>query len=257
MKRYYFLTIAALVAASVAAYAQETGINSGKVIYTEKIKLEIKLEGDAAQMANMLPTERTSEKVLLFGSEATLFQDGVTPGDDMPQEEGGGVRIKMVVSGQDKLFTDLKKKTFLDQKDFMNRIFLIESPIAEQGWKITGQQKAILGYPCMEAEKSDTAGKKTIAWFSPSINVSSGPAGLCNLPGMILEADIDNGSRIYTAKSVESIPEADLKIQKPREGKKVTEAEFKTIVADKMKEMGIENGSAGNGGAQVRIIIKK
>ena len=39
----------------------------------------------------------------------------------------------------------------------------------------------------------------------------------------------------------------EMKLQKPKDGKKVTEEEFKTIVAEKMKEMGIEEGGPEGG----------
>ena len=41
-------------------------IKSGKIFYDEKIKLDIKLEGDAAQYAEMLPKERKSVKDIVF-----------------------------------------------------------------------------------------------------------------------------------------------------------------------------------------------
>jgi len=233
------------------------GITSGKITFEEKIKLEIKLEGDASQFASMLPKERKAEKILLFNTESTLFEDGVNVSDEMTQEHAQGVVVRISGSGQNKLYTDLKANKVLDQRDFMNRMFIVEKEISEASWKVTGNQKEILGYTCMEALKQDTAGNKTIVWFTPAINIKSGPSGLGNLPGMILEADINNGSRTYTAKSVESLSQRDIKIEKPKDGKKVTESEYKTIVAEKMKEMGMEQGDSGTGSTQMHIIIKQ
>lgn len=234
------------------------GITSGKITFEEKIKLEIKLEGDASQFSNMLPKERKAEKILLFNSESTLFEDGVNVSEDMTSGgHGEGVVVRITGSGQNKIYTDLKANKVIDQKDFMNRMFIVEKEIPEANWKVTGNQKEILGYTCMEAVKQDTAGNKTIVWFTPAINIKSGPSGLGNLPGMILEADINNGSRSYTAKSVESLSLRDIKIEKPKDGKKVTESEYKMIVAEKMKEMGMEQGAAGSGSTQMHIIIKQ
>lgn len=244
---------------AIFASAQENNspaITSGKITFEEKLKLEIKLEGDVSHLAGMLPKERTSEKILTFNNEASLFEDGNNNIEDemTPSHSEGTVRVRMVVSGENKTFTDLKNKKIIDQRDFMNRIFLVEKEILAPDWKITGNQKVILGYNCMEAVRQDTSGKKTTAWFAPSISISSGPAGFCNLPGMVLEADINDGSRVITAKSIESIAAADLKLQKPKDGKKVSEQEYSTIVAEKMKEMGMEQGGGGN---QMRIVIKQ
>jgi GLPGLI family protein len=240
------------------AISQEANeLTSGKITYSEKVKLEIKVNGDDSQLTNMLPSERKSEKVLLFTKDQTLFQDGVTPEENINQENGTGVIVKFNGSGQNKLYTDLKKKSILDQHEFLNRIFLVEKPLTSQDWKISGNQKTILGYPCMEAVKTDSAGIKTVVWFSPSIPVGSGPAGLCDLPGIILEADINNGSRTYITTSIEKLAPSELNIRKPKEGKRVTSEEYRKIVAEKMKEMGIENGSGGEGASHVTITIRK
>jgi GLPGLI family protein len=244
---------------ALKAFGQETpgtNVTSGKITFEEKVKLEIKLEGEAAALAADLPKERKTEKVLTFNQDASLFEELKTVDEDMSASQEGGVRFKMVIGGQSKIFTDLKNQKVIEQRDFMNRMFLVEKPMPEMNWKITGNQKVILDYPCMEAFRLDTAGVKTIVWFAPSITVKSGPSGFCNLPGMVLEADINNGSRHYTAKNIQQVPPDKLKLQRPREGKAVSEGEFKDIVAAKMKEMGIENGGQG-GGTQMHVIIKK
>ncbi len=221
-----------LVVFPAALWGQEKspeGITSGKITYEEIAKLQIKLEGDAPQMAGMLPKERKSEKILTFTEEATLFEDGASNVEDemVTHDDGdGGVRIKMIVSGANKTYTDLKDKKVIDQRDFMNRLFLVEKELPEMAWKVTGNQKVILGYPCVEAVKQDTAGNKTIAWFAPSIKINGGPAGFCNLPGMILGVDINGGSRTLTAKSIEPAAPGVMKILKPKDGKKVSEKEY-------------------------------
>lgn len=230
-------------------------IKSGKIYYDEKIKLDIKFEGDAAQNPDMFPKERKTEKILSFSPDATLFETSKDIAEDMAQDPQEGVHIKMVISGDNKIFTDLKNKKIIEQRDFMNRMFLIEKEMPESDWKITGNQKVILGYPCMEATKLDTAGVKTIVWFAPSFEIKAGPAGFCNLPGMVLEADLKDGTRTYIAKSVVPVGQGELKIKKPGDGKKVTEEEFHKIVADKMKEMGMEDQKGGEG-ADMKIIIK-
>lgn len=149
----------------------------------------------------------------------------------------------------DKVYCDLKNKMLTEQRDFMSRKFLIESPFDKTKWKLTGNQKMILTYPCQEAVLQDTT-KKVIVWFSSAIPLSSGPNGYANLPGMILAADIDDGKRKITATNVE-LKEIDKTILlKPKEGKKTSKEEFSKIVEQKKKEMEEENGGKGN------IIIK-
>jgi GLPGLI family protein len=256
MKKIAFTIAVSLVTVNLICQEKPgADLTSGKITYDETIKLEIKLEGDAAALAGNLPKERKTSKVLSFNREISLFEELKTVDEEMSANHEGGISVRMIASGQSKIFTDLKSQKVTEQRDFMNRMFLIERPVKESNWKITGNQKVILGYPCMEAFRLDTAGAKTTVWFAPSITVKSGPNGFCNLPGMVLEADINNGDRLYFAKSIEPLPEGKMKIERPKEGKSVSESEFREIVAAKMKEMGVENG--GQGGTQMHIIIKK
>jgi GLPGLI family protein len=253
MKKLLLSIAAVFYMAALFSQADQPGsVTSGKITYEEKVKLNIKIDGDAPQID--LPKERKSEKILTFSGDATLFEDGKNDLEDQmeSQHADGNVRIRMVMSGENKTYTDMKSNIVTDQRDFMNRIFLVEKQMNAPAWKVTGQQKEILGYTCFEATTQDTSGNKTVAWFAPDIKVSSGPAGLGSLPGMILAADINSGSRIYTATAIEPATSGEIKIQKPREGKKVTEPEYKAIVAEKMKEMGMEGGS----GNQMRVVIR-
>lgn len=222
-------------------------ITSGKIIYQEKVKLEIKLEGDAAQFGDKLPKEQVSGKVLYFNPDYSLYQAGASKNeDDALEQQSGVMKIRMVTGGQsDKTFCDFKNNRKTEQKDFMTRLFLVEDDLLPGDWKITGNYSTILGYNCQEALSQDTA-RAVRAWFTSAIPVSSGPAGYGGLPGMILQMDLNNGKRVITASSIDN-PLTDTNIlMKPKEGKKVTSAEFKKIVDDKMKEMGAEHGEGMN-----------
>jgi len=230
--------------------AQEN--TSGIVVYEQVMKLDIKLEGDAAQFAHMMPKERKSNKVLYFNSDATLFENGKSEEDeDMSMHSGGAnVMIKME-EPENKVFTDLSSNKQIEQREFMTRVFLIEGEVANQ-WKITGKQKMILDFPCQEAvtEKDST---KMIAWFTPAIPVSAGPANYGGLPGLVLAVESEDGKQKTIATSVDFSPLADDILQKPKKGKKVTRDEFDKVVAEKMKEMGGEHGE----GRQMMIRIHR
>jgi GLPGLI family protein len=122
----------------------------------------------------------------------------------------------------------------------MSRNFLIESPVADYAWKLTGNSKEICGIKCMEAtfEKDSTL---TAAWFAPSIPVSVGPALYGGLPGIIMEININNGKRVISAVSVKDEDPSDL-IRKPTKGKKVTREEFSEIVKEKTGQQNQEGG---------------
>lgn len=229
---------------------------SGTIVYEEVMKIEIKFEGEMAQMMRDMPKERRSSKVLFFSPEATLYEK--TSSEEAPAMSGfahAGSNIQIRMSDPDnKVFIDLVKKEIIEQKDFMTRMFLITGDIPKTNWKITGNQKIILDYPCMEATTSDTAGVVTKVWFAPSLPVQGGPSTFCNLPGMVMEVDIADGKQILTAQSIDLTPPEKANFKRPKDGKKVTKDEFDKIVADKLEEMDAESGGTSGGGTfMIRI----
>jgi len=244
MKTMFLIPV--LVIAWITVHGQtSSGINnSGKIRYEEKMKLEIKLEGQSAQYADMLPKERTEQKILYFSPDASLYQrDREKQKNEVVEQEAAGAMVHFqVYQSDDKVYRDLKENKKLEQREFMTRMFLIESDAGMADWKLTGEQKVILNYPCQEALREED-GKKIRAWFTPAIPVSSGPQNFGSLPGMILSVDIDNGDRTITASSVELSPVDQDLLVKPKDGKKVTEEQYRKIVDKKLKESGAEGGS--------------
>ena len=173
---------------------------------------------------------------------------------------GGTMMIRMV-EPDNKVYTDLGEGGQIEQREFMSRIFLIEKEGTGMKWKLTGNQKVILGYPCQEAvsETEDTEGipgeesSKVIAWFTPQIAVPAGPGVYGGLPGLVLAVEINEGTQVIEAVSVTLDPVDQALLKKPRKGKKVDEEEFQAIVKEKMEEMGAEHGEGGNYHFTVRI----
>ncbi|MEI6882954.1 MAG: GLPGLI family protein [Bacteroidota bacterium] len=244
MKTIFSATLAMAFYLTSQGQSLEALKTSGTINYEEKMKLEIKLEGESAQFSDMLPKERTANKTLFFSTEASLYKPTAEkPKADQVEQESAGAMIHVqLMTSDDQVYRDLKENKQIEQRDFMSRMFLIESELETSDWKLTGQQKTILGFPCQEAVRK--ADSSTIrAWFTPSIPVSTGPQSYGSLPGMILAVDVNDGSRLITATSVDLNPPDKSAFKKPKEGKKVTREQFKKIVDEKMKEMGAEGGT--------------
>ncbi len=236
-----FLVLPAILIALFST-AQEN--LSGKIVYEQTVKLEIKLEGDASQFADMLPKERKSNKVLYFNQEASLYENGeAVENEASTMSSGGNITIQMK-EPENKVFTDLKKKKQIEQREFMTRMFLIEGEKDIQ-WKLTGQQKMILDLPCQEAE-TEIDSVLVSVWFTPAIPVSAGPANYGGLPGLILEVNSDGGDRTLVATSVDLSPVNAEVLEIPKKGRKVTREEYDKIVEEKMKEMGAQKGEGGH-----------
>lgn len=207
---------------------------SGTVVYNETRKLEIHIDGgDAAEIANRLPKERKSIHILYYTPDASLYANGKQADDqDIAEDVEGGRKVVLKMNEpQDQVYLDFKNQKIIEQRDFMSRMFLIESPFDSLPWKLTGNRKDILGFQCMEATYSKDSAI-TIAWFAPALPISGGPGSYVGLPGLILEVSANNGKRVVLAASVTPGVVSNL-IIKPKQGKKVTRTEFRKIVEEK------------------------
>ena len=226
-----------LVSASMIAQT-----NSGMVHYEETIELNIDLDGDASQYAHLLPSSQTNNFVLRYTPEHahyTVGEEAAAP--PAPQADGEAmVQIKIMRSSDNSaVYTDLKESSMVEQRNIFGRPFRIEHELDGGEWKLTNEQRTILGYTCMKAVTGpDTL--QTIAWFTPQIPVSVGPGTYGQLPGLILEVERDN----ITIKATEVLAEIDKPevMEAPTKGKKVTQEEFDRIQEEKLEEMNLQGG---------------
>lgn len=239
IKRVIPFILAAVITHSAMA-------QGGTIIYEEVQKLEFKAEGEMASMMANMPKEQRKNMELIFSDRATLYkkasEGNTSPG--MAWTGSGGEHVNVRISTPDNsVYVDLEEMKMTEQRDFMTRMFLIEQDLDNTGWKITGEQREIMGYNCVEATRADTSGAVTTAWFAPTFPGRGGPATWCTLPGMVLEVTTADGKNHITAQSVDLTPPEPKLLKKPKDGKKVSRPEFDALVAEKMKEMGENRGS--------------
>jgi len=89
--------------------------------------------------------------------------------------------------------------------------------------------------------------KSVIVWYTPSIPVSAGPSTYNQLPGMVMQVEIDGTNKVITVEKVTLKTLDKGTIKKPKKGKKVTREEFNKIVKAKMDEMRKDRGGKGHG----------
>jgi GLPGLI family protein len=230
---------------------------SGEVVYQETVKMNIKLEGVDSQLADQIPKERKTKKVLHFTEEEAVFENipEEDPGEHMPME-GSGMMIQ-INEPDNKTYIDLKNKKVIEQREFLSRLFLIESDLKPEKWKITGAQRMILDYNCLEAVAQVDEGDVRV-WFTPGIAVDAGPGTFSGLPGLVVAAELSGGDRKLEAIELELKPLDKKVLSKPTKGKKVTPDEFQAMVAEKMKEMGVEGDGTwheGGGAAHTSTVV--
>lgn len=208
--------------------------NTLKVKYTETMYFEQK--GDVPpQLAATMPKSRNSNKILYATADKSIYVVNKEDKVEQIEEPGrgrGGWRRPNVDGIVYCNYSDLQMVTFTD---FFGKEFLIKEE-KEYTWKIhSGEQRDILGYTCIKATYQRDSTTIT-AWYTPKIQVSSGPDGYSGLPGLILAVS-EGENRVTLATLVEEKCTTAPEIVAPTKGEVVTREKFNEIRKVKMKEM--------------------
>ncbi len=125
-----------------------------------------------------------------------------------------------------------------DQIELLGKTYVVEDSIAIQDWKIHNDLKEVAGHVCMNATWEDTLKKQVITvWFALDIPQSGGPERLCGLPGLILEADVNDGALTIVADKIE-LQKMTAELQMPHKikGKKIKEAAYNDLLKKHIQE---------------------
>ncbi len=131
------------------------------------------------------------------------------------------------------------QNTVYDVFTLLGKTYIVEDSLRAQDWKILNDMKEVAGHVCMNAYWEDTIKQQRITvWFALDLPVPAGPERLCGLPGLILEADYNDGAMLIAADRIQ-MKKLDKELDLPKKkikGKKISETEFTNIVRKHVKE---------------------
>jgi GLPGLI family protein len=272
------LFISMALSTALAAGAQVQGKSSelapmkeGKVVYERTSQMR-RPENLDPEVAARFPTSRTDVFELLFTSEKSLWRGvprtDVGNGDFSAQSPNGGMVVMRMGGGvNDESFTDLAQHTRIDKRELFDKELVVADSIRPLAWKFSNDSKTILGHTARKAVTQRIGQRMTmsmengemkripvadtssiVAWFTTEVPVPVGPAEYqTQLPGLVLEVDINNGRTIY--KAIELSPKVSVASIKEPKGKRLTPAEF-----DKEREAAMSEMSKNMpGGMQIKL----
>ncbi len=192
MKKILIAFVALFTVSSVIAQVKD-----GRILFERTSLLQMRIAMEDHALQNMIPKERKDRFELLFTEGKSLWQAVVdnSPGDDMNFSSSGGANIVIRSAGMDDItFHNINEAKRVDQRDLGGKSFIVSDSINKLNWKVAGETKTILGYPCMKATTQRTQpntrvnmdnGKVTrenvidtleiVAWFTNEIPGSFGP----------------------------------------------------------------------------------
>jgi GLPGLI family protein len=267
MKRLLFSL--SLLSTCIVAFAQQ---KEGTVVFERKINMYKMIQNE--QMRSMMPEFRTSKHMLIFSDSISVFK--LIPEDEAPdpfdgQGGGGGGMMRMISrfggDGGD-LYKNFGQTKSIQTQELGGKTFLIVDTIKPQPWKLSMETKQILGFNCHKAtrkvpapvrmmsvfgrgggappttDSSKSAAPKemeVVAWFADALISPVGPENYSQLPGVILELNVDNGATVFTAKEVKKTVEAK-ELKEPKKGKVVTQEEYRKLMQQMMSNFGGQGG---------------
>jgi GLPGLI family protein len=277
MKKILFLLSILL---SFLANAQ---MKEGKVLYERTIQMQFRgdaqfrSDGGPPPPSPDIPRERKDRFELSFANNQSLWESMPEMDDNNNfgggGEGAGGFRVMRFGGSSDLSYHNFTTGKRLDEQELSSKKYIVEDSIQKIAWKMTDQTKTILGHTVQKVsgERYGTRTAMTMengemkrqlmpdttivnAWIAMDIPVPAGPEQFQGqLPGLILELEMNNGRIVYRALEISSKVNVSA-IKEPKGGKRITAAEF-TKLRDKEFEEMRRNMPAG-GGRRVQIVTQ-
>ncbi|MCE7862807.1 MAG: GLPGLI family protein [Bacteroidetes bacterium CHB5] len=233
---------------------------TGAILYEQKINMHRNIPAEREGMKAMVPEFRTTKQQLFFNDSESLYKTVIEDEEEQFSTGSGGMRMTFRMPS-----TELYMQTagkIVSRQEFMGKYYLIEDSVQMSPWKFGDQVKTIAGYECRMAyyTRTDTIPTMVVmgpggpppserreprvrtteitAWYTDKIRPFLGPERYNTLPGAVLAIDINNGERVIVAKTIELRELKKNELKKPTSGTKVTQAEFRKVMEEQMKQMG-------------------
>lgn len=235
---------------------------TGVINYEVKVNMHRNIPAERESMKAMIPEFRTSKQQLFFDESQSLYKTVIEDEEEQFTASSGGMRMTFRMPNVE-LYTQTSGK-ILSKQELMGKNYLIIDSVQMAPWKFGDQVKTIAGYECRMAyySRTDTVPARTMivmgngappstekpettvrtteitAWFTDKIRPSLGPERYNTLPGTVLAIDVNNGERVIVAKSVEVRALKKNELKEPSGGTQITQAEFRKLMEEQMKQMG-------------------
>ena len=200
-------------------------LNSGQASPSTK-----KLYVDAAKAMDNI------NLTLLFNKNYSVFQK-----DKNLAVDGSEMASKMaeILTNKGTFYTNLAGKEQLLKKEFQGEIYNVRLPFKNREWDLTQEIKKIGDFKCYKAIMTvETPGGNfpVIAWYTPEIPISYGPADFVGgLPGLILE--LHDTAMSYSCSSILLNPKEDIDIEWPKDKEIISEEDYKKAGEELKKKL--------------------
>jgi GLPGLI family protein len=224
-----------------------------------------------AQIQASLKKQMEQNYVLSFNQTESTWKKEESLGGGPATASSGGAVFMIASSGEGSTLYKDAAGNYLQEQEMMGKEYLIKDKAEPFEWELSEETKKIGNYTAQKASFTKIVDSRRFStgmtemenvkdtlqvtvWFTPEIPVSHGPENYFGLPGLILE--VQNQGRTLICEKIELNPSAEpVVIERPSKGKEMTQAEFRVIEEEGMKQMmNRYQGKPGNGNRmEIRI----
>jgi GLPGLI family protein len=240
-----------------AAFAQGF---TGRAYYKSTSQFSIKMDStkmapeQIAQIQASLKKQMEQNYILSFNQTESTWKKEESLGGGPATASAGGAVFMVATSGEGStLYKNIADQSFLEQQDMMGKAYLVKDMLEPVEWELSEETKKVGNYTAQKASFTKIVDSKRFStgmtemenvkdtlqvtvWFTPEIPVSHGPENYFGLPGLILE--VQNQGRTLICEKIELNPSAEpVIIERPTKGKEMTQAEFRVVQEEGMKQM--------------------
>ena len=257
-----------------AAFAQGF---TGRAYYKSSSKISIKMDStkmnpeQMAQIQASLKKQMEQNYTLSFTQTESTWKQDASLGSGPATASSGGSVFMVASNGEGSTLYKNVAGNYLREQEMMGKDYLIKDKAEPFEWELSEETKKIGNYTAQKASFTKIVDSRQFStgmtemenvkdtiqvtvWFTPEIPVSHGPEYYFGLPGLILE--VQNQGRTLICEKIELNPSAEpVVIERPSKGKEMTQAEFRVVEEEGMKQMmNRYQGKPGSGATmQIRI----
>jgi len=250
---------------------------TGRAYYKSTSQFSIKMDStkmapeQMAQIQASLKKQMEQNYTLSFTQTESIWKQDASLGSGPATASSGGAVFMVASSGEGSTLYKNVTGNYLQEQEMMGKEYLIQDKAEPFEWELSEETKKIGNYTAQKASFTKIVDSRRFStgmtemenvkdtiqvtvWFTPEIPVSHGPEYYFGLPGLILE--VQNQGRTLICEKIELNPSADpVVIEKPSKGKEITQAEFKTVQEEGMKQMMNRYQGKPGDGTQMTIRI--
>ena len=250
---------------------------TGRAYYKSSSKISISMDStkmnpeQMAQIQASLKKQMEQNYTLSFTQTESIWKQDASLGGGPATASSGGAVFMVASSGEGSILYKNVTGNYLQEQEMMGKEYLIQDKAEPFEWELSEETKKIGNYTAQKASFTKIVDSRRFStgmtemenvkdtiqvtvWFTPEIPVSHGPEYYFGLPGLILE--VQNQGRTLICEKIELNPSADpVVIEKPSKGKEITQAEFKTVQEEGMKQMMNRYQGKPGDGTQMTIRI--